>query len=279
MTATPQISKSESQEDSSPEQGYQVQIPAFQGPLDLLLHLIEREQLDITKVALAQVTDQYLSYLAILKEIDAEFLTDFLVVAAKLLFFKSQALLPRPPLSLADEEEEDIGDQLAHQLRLYKQFKTVALVLRQQETEGLRSFVRMALPPKLPPKLTLGELDLDDLLAAVRRALEVHPPDPAVSEVVSPITITIGEQMTLIQDRLTRHKQISFTQLLNRAATRTEIIVTFLAVLELIKQYQIEVRQEILFEDIIIFPTNETTDGERSELFETRRSPDANKEA
>lgn len=279
MTATPQISNSASQEDASLEQGYQVQIAAFQGPLDLLLHLIEREELDITKVALAQVTDQYLSYLAILKEIHAEFLTDFLVVAAKLLFIKSRALLPKPPLSLADEEEEDIGDQLAHQLRLYKQFKMVALVLRQQETDGLRSFVRVALPPKLSPKLPPAEVTLDDLLAAVRQALEVRPADPAVSEVISPIVITIGDQMILIRDKLTRHRQISFTQLLNRAATRTEIIVTFLAVLELIKQYQIEVRQEALFDDIIILPTNGTTGGEKSELLKTRNNPGADKEA
>ncbi|GAB4533232.1 MAG: ScpA family protein [Anaerolineae bacterium] len=249
---TAPLSGTVKQQEDSGARGYQVQLPMFEGPLDLLLHLIEREELDITKVALAQVTDQYLAYLAILKEVEAEFLTDFLVVAAKLLFIKSQALLPKPPASLVDEDEEDVGNQLAHQLRVYKQFKAAAEVLRQRETEGLRTFVRLALPPKLEPKLSFGEVSLDDLVAAVRHALAVRPTESAVGEVVSPITVTIGEQMSLIRAELTTRKQLSFRALLRRAASRVEIIVTFLAVLELIKQYVIDVRQDSLFGEIII---------------------------
>jgi segregation and condensation protein A len=232
---------------------YQVQLPVFEGPLDLLLHLIEREELDITKVALAQVTDQYLAYLAILKEIEVQVLTDFLVVAAKLLFIKSQALLPKPPANLADEDEEDVGDQLTRQLRVYKQFKLAAQTLRKREADGLRSFIRIAAPPRLEPRLSLGEVSLDDLLVAVRQALAVRPPDPTVSEVVSPVTVTISEQMALIRQELTRERQINFQQLLSQAASRVEIIVTFLALLELIKQYTVEVRQDSLFGDILIF--------------------------
>jgi segregation and condensation protein A len=234
------------------EHAYQVQLPVFEGPLDLLLHLIEREELDITKVALAQVTDQYLAYLAVLKEIEAEFLTDFLVVAAKLLLIKSQALLPKPPPSMVDEEEEDIGDELARQLRLYKQFKVAAQTFQQWEAEGLRSFVRVAPIPKIEPRLSLGEVTLDDLLVAVRQALAVRPAERDVSEVVSPVTVTIGQQMQLIREELQLDREISFSGLLSRAASRTEVIVTFLAVLELIKQYIIDVRQESLFGDITI---------------------------
>jgi segregation and condensation protein A len=254
IEASSQHAGAEGQPDSPNGQAYQVQLPVFEGPLDLLLHLIEREELDITKVALAQVTDQYLAYLAILKEIEAEFLTDFLVVAAKLLLMKSQALLPKPPPSMLDEEEEDIGDELARQLRAYKQFKIVAQLLHQREEAGLRNFVRVALPPKLEPKLSPGNVTLDDLLMAVRQALEVRPPDPDVSEVVSRVTVTIGQQMDLIHSELTRQKQINFRALLSRAATRMEIIVTLLAVLELIKQHTIEVHQDTLFGDIVISP-------------------------
>jgi segregation and condensation protein A len=234
--------------------GYRVQLPVFQGPLDLLLHLIEQEELDITKVALAQVTDQYLAYLAILQEVEVEFLTDFLVIAAKLLLIKSQALLPKPPSSLADEEEEDLGDQLARQLLAYKRFKEAAQALRQREEAGLRSFVRVAPPPKIEPRLSLDEVTLDDLVAAVRQALAVRPADLAVDEVVAPVTVTIDQQMVFIRDELTRHERISFNRLLRQAASRLEIIVTFLAVLELIKQYVIDVRQEALFGDIVISP-------------------------
>jgi segregation and condensation protein A len=254
MMAALQLSSATESLKEDNSKGYQVQLPVFEGPLDLLLHLIEREELDITRVALAQVTDQYLVHIAILKEIEAEFLTDFLVVAAKLLYIKSQALLPKPPPSLAEEDEEDIGDQLAHQLRVYKQFKTVAETLRQREVDGLRSFVRTALPPKLEPKLSLGEVTVEDLVAAVRQALAVRAADPDVGEVVSPMTVTIGEQMELIREELTHLRPISFRGLLRRAATRLEVIVTFLAVLELMKQYVIDVRQDALFGDIVILP-------------------------
>jgi segregation and condensation protein A len=254
MTDTSHLPDAVKQPEDQNAQGYQVQLPTFEGPMDLLLHLIEREELDITKVALAQVTDQYLAYLAILKEIEAEFLTDFLVVAARLLFIKSRALLPKPPPSLADEEEEDVGDQLAYQLRVYKQFKMVAGSLRERETDGLRNYIRVALPPKLEPKLNLGDVTLEELIAAVHHALEVRPPEPPVSEVVSPMTVTIGQQMTLIREELHHRRQISFRGLLRRATSRVEIIVTFLAVLELIKQYVVEVQQDNLFGDIIISP-------------------------
>ncbi len=225
----------------------------FQGPLDLLLHLIEQEELDVTKVALAQVTDQYLAYLAVLQEVEAEFLTDFLVIAAKLLLIKSQALLPKPPASLAGGEEEDLGEQLARQLLAYKRYKEAAQTLRQREDSGLRTFVRVAPPPKIEPRLSMDDVTLNDLVAAVQQALSIRPADAPVGEVLSPVTVTIGQQMALIQDELATHRDVSFKRLLHRASSRVEIIVTFLAVLELIKQYVVDVRQDEPFGDIVIF--------------------------
>jgi segregation and condensation protein A len=232
---------------------YQVDLPMFQGPLDLLLHLIEQEELDITKVALAQVTDGYLAYLAVLQEVEAEFLTDFLVIAAKLLLIKSQALLPKPPPSLAAEEEEDLGEQLARQLLAYKRYKEAAQTLRQREEAGLRTFVRVAPPPKIEPRLSLDDVSLDDLIVAVQQALAIRPADAPVDEVISPVTVTIGQQMALIQDELAAQREVSFHHLLRQASSRLEVIVTLLAVLELIKQYAIDVRQEVPFGDIVIF--------------------------
>jgi segregation and condensation protein A len=230
---------------------YEVRLPIFQGPLDLLLHLIEREELDITKVSLAQVTDQYLEYISLLEEINAEILADFLVVAAKLLLMKSEMLLPRPPRA-PGEEEEDIGDELARQLIEYKKFKEAALELRQREEMGLRAYVRVAPPPKLEMPLDLGDVSLTDLVEAVQRALDVRPPLPSVSEVVTPFTITVAEKMALIEEKLERHRRVSFNRLLAQAASRLEIIVTFMAVLELIKLKGFEVQQERLFGEIII---------------------------
>ena len=231
---------------------YEVKLAVFEGPLDLLLHLIEREELDITKVSLAQVTDQYLEYISLLEELNAEILADFLVIAAKLLLIKSEMLLPRPPRPSDEEEEEDIGDQLARQLIEYKKFKEAALELRQREEKGLRTYVRVAPPPKLERPLDLGDVSLADLAEAVRRALDVRPPASSVSEMVAPITVTVAEKRALIEEALKRQRRVSFSRLLAQSASRLEIIVTFLAVLELIKMNGIEVQQERLFGEIVI---------------------------
>lgn len=234
--------------------GYEVRLPLFQGPLDLLLHLIEQQQLDITTVALAQVTDQYLRYLTELESIDADTLTDFLVVAAKLLFIKSQALLPRPPVSaLLGEPEEDVGDQLARQLRVYRQFKQVAQLLSQREAQHLRGYVRVSASTAIEPRLAAGEITVLDLLAAARAALAIRPPDPVVDEVVSPIVVTIGQRIAHIRDFLSRVPRVLFSRLVQDCASRTEIIVTFMAVLELIKQNRVDVRQDVQFGDFVVF--------------------------
>jgi segregation and condensation protein A len=234
---------------------YEVALPVFQGPLDLLLHLIEKEELEITKVALAQVTDQYLARLRLLEELSASEITAFLVIAAKLLLIKSQVLLPRPPEITTGGEEEDVGDELARQLIEYKRFKEIALSLREREESGLRSFVRVAPPPALNRRLDLADLSLQDLVEAVRAALSAAAGEDEgapVSDVVRPATVTIEQQMALIEQALRRHGQVSFQRLLGQASSRVEIIVTFLAVLELIKQQQVDVRQERLFGEVII---------------------------
>ena len=244
---------------------YQVKLPIFQGPLDLLLHLIQREELDITTVSLAQVTDQYLEYISLLEALTAEILADFLVVAAKLLLIKSEMLLPRPPGALGEEEEEeDVGDELARQLIEYKRFKEAALGLRQREETGLRAYVRVAPPPKLERPfgrkrsdaqdrpLDLEDVSLADLVEAVQHALDVRPTLPSVSEVVAPFTVTVAEKMVLIEKALDRQRRVSFNRLLDQATSRVEIIVTLMAVLELVKLKGIVVQQERLFGEIVI---------------------------
>jgi len=231
---------------------YQVKLPVFEGPLDLLLHLIERQELDITTVSLAAVTEQYLAYIAVLENLAVDQLADFLVIAAKLIWIKSQALLPRPPDL---EAEEDVGDDLVHQLLAYKQFKQVAQGLAEREAEGLRSFIRLAPPPKPATiNVDLGGVTIEDLLEAVRRALALAEPAPPVGDVVRPLVITIRGQIALIEATLAVQPSISFTELLRQASSRIEIIVTFLAVLELLKRRRIEVMQERMFGEIIIRP-------------------------
>jgi len=234
---------------------YQVKLEVFEGPLDLLLHLIEKQELDITRVSLAAVTDQYLEYIQRLERISAESLADFLVVAAKLLLIKSRALLPAPPA--VEEEEEDLGEELARQLREYKKFKEAAQQLREREEQGLRAYVRLASLPRVERELDLTDVSLDDLLAAVREALTLQPPSEPVNGVVTPIVISISDKIQDIEALLSEHGSFNFNRLLHTAASRGEIIVTFLALLELIKARRVRVRQEQLFGEIVVLAVEE----------------------
>jgi segregation and condensation protein A len=235
---------------------YAVSLPVFEGPLDLLLSLIEREQLDITSIALAQVTDQFLAYLETLDERRVGELADFLVVAAKLLLIKSLALLPRPPEPQVSEAE-DVGQELVAQLHVYRRFKEIAALLGEREARGLRSYVRMvngARNPALaarPLELDLSGVSVEDLLRAVQEALQAVPAPP-VDTVVRPIVVTVADQIGRIERYLRRRQRLLFSRLLSRVSSRLEIIVTLQAVLEMIKQGTIQVRQECLFGEIII---------------------------
>ena len=230
---------------------YQVALPVFEGPLDLLLHLIEREELDITQVSLAQVTNQYLDYLAQLSERDPDNLADFLVVAAKLLLIKSRILLPQAP-SPSVSEEEDLGEDLVRQLKEYRRFKEAARWLKRLDEQGLHSYVRLAAPPPLARTVDLGEVTLDDLLAAVREVLAIKPPAASVNDTVAPIVITIADQMELIERETSGGRRVSFRRLLKKAANRLEVIVTLLALLEMVKQLRVAMSQDRQFGDIQI---------------------------
>ena len=236
-----------------PIDAFQVKLPDFEGPLDLLLYLIEREELDITKVSLAKVTGAYLEYIHVLEQLQVDQVADFLVVAAKLLLIKSEALLPRPP-STQPSEEEDVGDDLIKQLLLYKQYKESAHKLGDREAAGLHTYIRVAPPPKIEAKLDLSNITVDMLIKAVRNVLEIEPPGPPVGTVVKPFTLTIRDQMNLIERILRYRPNISFKRMLRRARDRVEIIVTFLAVLELLRRHKVEVVQEQMFGDILVLP-------------------------
>jgi segregation and condensation protein A len=232
---------------------YQVQLPAFEGPLDLLLSLIEQEELDITRISLARVTNQYLSHIEILKETDPDELTDFLVIAAKLILIKSEVLLPRPPLILIEEDEADVGDELARQLILYKKFKEAAADLKEIEDLHRRSFVRINPKVKIEPKLLPGEGDLAALLLAARNVMAIKAADPDVDEVVSPQVVTIGQQMVRIWEEVSGGSgSVSFQRLLHHTTNRIEVIVTLLAILEMVKRRLVRVDQSDRFGEIYI---------------------------
>ena len=229
--------------------GYTVTTPVYAGPLDLLLQLIEHAQLDITSVALAQVTDQYLAYIHQM-QVPADEISAFLVVAAKLLQIKSEALLPRPPVREAGEE--DLGEALARQLQIYKRFKELANWLDERESRHLRTYLRVAPPLKIEGRLDLSDITLADLLAAAESIFSEEADKQALGTVISAPRITIREKISLIAERLGRNPNTTFNSLLGQKPTRLEVVVTFLALLELVKRYRVAAQQEGLFTDIRI---------------------------
>lgn len=229
---------------------YTVNTPVYEGPLDLLLQLIERAELDITRLALAQVTDQYLEHMRSPEENAPEEVSAFLVIAARLLQIKSEMLLPRPPER--QPGEEDAGDVLARQLIIYKRFKELANFLSQRESAGLHSYLRLAPAPRLDSlTLDLSGLTLDDLLAAVQSIFAVDT-RPSLATVVAAPRVTIREKIGLIAQFLRSNQHGTFAELLSRNSIRLDVVVTFLALLELVKRRMIQTRQEQLFGDIEI---------------------------
>ncbi len=229
--------------------GYTVATPVYEGPLDLLLQLIERAELDITALALAQVTDQYLDYIHRMN-VPADEISAFLVVAAKLLQIKSEALLPRPPVR--KEGEEDLGESLARQLRIYKRFKELSGWLEERETRHLHTYLRVAPPPKVEGKLDLSDLTLADLLSAAEGIFAEEAEKQTLGTVITAPRVTIREKIAWIAERLSKTPHTSFKGLLDHEPTRLEVVVTFLALLELVKRYRVSARQEGLFSDIEI---------------------------
>ncbi len=224
---------------------YEIKLEKFEGPLDLLLKLIEREELDITEVALARVTDQYIAQLEKLPEISPEELADFLVIAAKLLFIKSRTLLP----FLHWDEDEEEGD-LERRLRMYREYVEAAKKVQSILSKRRHTFVR-----EKPPVAALGfappkDLGADKMAELFRDILGrlipvVKPPEGVVER-----TVSIHEKIRHIQDIIGRHARVSFRSVLERAQTRDEIIVSFLALLELVKQRHVGVSQSGHFEEI-----------------------------
>jgi len=238
-------------------EGYQLTLPAFEGPLDLLLHLIEREELDITNIALVAVTDQYMAYLHSADQINIDALADFIAIGAKLLLLKSRALLPRPPAGEPGlQPEEDDGDDLARQLIEYKLFKEAARGLRDIEDAGLHSYPRIAPPPELPAPTGLDGVTLGRLQEMVISAL-ARQPEEEPAPVIHKNKITVSEKIALIRERLASEGRVSFGALIDACRTRMEIIVSFMAVLELIKSRVLDALQDAAFSDIVLVPTEE----------------------
>lgn len=232
---------------------YEVDLDVFSGPLDLLLHLIEQQQLDITTVSLARVTDQYLAYLRIVEERSPDELADFVSIAARLLLIKSRALLPSPQ-ALDDESEEDVGEDLVRQLREYRRFKQIAESLGERDQQGLHTYLRTLPTSKivqLAPRLDLEGTSLDNLIAALRDMLADEVVNGDELDVV-PYRVTISQRIEHIRGFLRGGRTATFADLVAGSHSRLEVIVTLLALLEMIRSGRATAWQQGLFGNISI---------------------------
>jgi segregation and condensation protein A len=227
---------------------YRIDLPAFSGPLDLLLHLIDRHELDITAISLAQVTQQYLEQIEEMKMDRIDNLIDFLVVGARLVLIKSRALLPQEiVIPIEGQEEEDPAEALLRQLRTYRRFKQVAAALAEREAAGLRTYLRVAPPPKLEPRLDLAGLTIQHLAHAFLEALSRSERKEDSVAIVQPRRITIEDQLRKLRARIQNAGHMMFDELLSRRTDVVELSVTLLAVLESIKRREVNARQETPF--------------------------------
>lgn len=250
--------------------GIQLTLPYFEGPLDLLLHLIEREELDITNIALVAVADQYMAMLHETEQLNLDALADFISIGARLLLLKSRALLPKPPLDDGgDADDDDLGGDLTRQLMEYKLFKEAAGRLRDIEVAGLHSYPRIAPPPELPPPPGLDGVTLDLLRQMVEVALTRKPQEKEHVHVIRPHKFTVREKVEHLRALLVAGGRVSFRAIIEACVTRMEIIVSFMAVLELIKSRELDARQDAAFADILLLPSGEQAlEGQVSEFDE-----------
>lgn len=246
------------------EPSYKVITPVYEGPLDLLLQLIERAELDITKLALAQVTDQYLEHLRQMQIQAPEEVSAFIVIAAKLIQIKSEALLPRPPIR--DSGEEDPAEALARQLIAYKRYREIANILEDREVSGFRTYLRLASPPKIETTLDLSDITLEDLVLAAENIFSQTENQDSLDDAKTPPRITIRQKIKRITGLLKLKKTTTFYSLLEGDHSRLEVVVTFLAILELIKRRFINAHQDILFSDINLEATEQLDEDQEFDL-------------
>ena len=225
-----------------------VRLPAFEGPLDLLLHLIQREEIEITDIPIARIAKEYLATLDLMRELDLEVAGEFLVMAATLMRIKARMLLPP---SIADEEEEDPREGLVRQLLEYRRFKEAAGDLERLESERRLLFDRGA-PAQLedPQDGELQPVSLFRLLDALKNVLQREK--PPIVHTITAEPISLEEAIEVIRGQLTRGTRALFEEVLGGFITRLEKITAFLALLELLKQERITVTQEELFGPIWI---------------------------
>lgn len=242
--------------------GIPVKLQVFEGPLDLLLHLIDKNKIDIYDIPIVEITNQYMDYIRAMEREDLNVMSEFLVMAATLLDIKCRMLLPKEVKE--DGEEEDPRQELVEQLLEYKMYKYMSYELRDREAEGQRALYRA---PDLPEEVKeyVEPIDMDALLGdltlaklnsifqdVIRRQADKIDPVRSTFGKIEKETVTLSQRMEDIRTFARKSRRFSFRELLTIQKSRTQIVVTFLAVLQMMKEGSIRTEQEQPFDDILI---------------------------
>ena len=234
------------------ETDYKVKLEVFEGPLDLLLYLIKQDEIDIYDISLERITSQYLEYLQVFKELNVELAGEFIVMAANLIYLKSRTLLPldqQPPEE--DAGEEDPRWELIRQLIEYKKFKEAATELHLRELQQERMFAREDASLALQEPLRLGEVGIFQLINAFQTVVKRIEAREDVQEIFGE-RFSVSEKIDSILQRVASGNRVRFSDLFGTVVSRVEVVVTFLALLELIRLKQVRAIQKNIFEEIEI---------------------------
>ncbi|GFI37841.1 segregation/condensation protein A [Lachnospiraceae bacterium 50-23] len=242
--------------------GIPVKLQVFEGPLDLLLHLIDKNKIDIYDIPIVEITNQYMEYIRAMEKEDLNIMSEFLVMAATLLDIKCRMLLPKELNE--DGEEEDPRQELVEQLLEYKMYKYMSYELKDREIDTDKvMYKRPTIPEEVleyvePVDLDilLGDLTIQKLNRIFKDVMkrQVDKIDPVRSKFgkIEKEEVTVTEKLAAVADYARKHRQFSFRQLLVKQSSRTQIVVTFLAVLQLMKDGELSIEQEQPFDDIVI---------------------------
>ncbi|MBB5039047.1 segregation/condensation protein A [Prosthecobacter dejongeii] len=236
------------------DKDYKVKLEIFEGPLDLLLYLIKKDEIDIYDVSIGRITKQYLDYINTFKMLNIEVASEFIVMAANLMYLKSRELLPQtqqPPDE--DADEEDPRWELIRQLVEYKKFKDVAQFLGTQEVKADEFFATTPELPDLsaPAPDVVGQVGIFDLIRAFQKVLKRFENSTDIREIVSD-RYSVADKIEHLLEAIPMGERVRFDSLFSSAASRVEVIVTFLAMLELMKLNHLMVEQEQMLGDIVV---------------------------
>ena len=235
------------------ETDYKVKLEIFEGPLDLLLYLIKRDEIDIYDISIERITGQYLEYLQAFKELKIDIAGEFVVMAANLIYLKSRSLLPldqQPPEE--DVDEDDPRWDLIRQLIEYKKFKEAAVQLHDRALEQERIFTRESESvPVSDAPLPLHEVGIFQLIHAFQEVIKRVEAREDLGEIFAE-RFSVSDKIERILERIGNGATVRFSELFGQIASRVEIVVTFLALLELIRLNQVRARQRQMFDEIEI---------------------------